>query len=309
MDLPWGYLSQDRAFVDEALAPETFEAIAAAPGFANHLRRYALCRLAASTLATPEMRWLTKDLARTGIYYATLVRDAVFGGATVAGLCRSAEADHICSRGRVMAWAERALAMQVVTLRPGPEPWTQRRLDVSPGLRQDALRRLQADCEGYAGLAPELPAFAERGEQALTSHLQTLLELTLIRPDVMHGADMPISRLLHTDGGVQFVYQLVAAQKPHQGALLEDTPFAASSCARQAGISRAQLQRLLHIGEEQSLLRLTGARTISFTPTMLHNLAWVSIVMVQALRIAARVAEAQDRQHNAPPMAHRPLEA
>ena len=286
----WGYLAGEKQFVDDAFDPRTFERIASTPGFPEVMRRYARIRLDAFAATPAPIKWLTRDLARTGLLYAALIRDGMMGGATVAGLCESAKADHTCSRGRVLAWVEGARELRLITVPAGSGVWTQRRLFLDPGLRAGAVRRLRLECDGYAPLAPELKWLAGLGDEGLSAYFQALAELSATRPDIVRGADMPISRLLHTDGGAELLYHLLALQKPNQTRLLEATTLNMTACAQDAGISRIQIHRLLRIAEEAGLLRLEGRKTVVFTPTLLHNLAWVLIVYMQVLKIAERVA-------------------
>jgi hypothetical protein len=290
----WGYLAGEERFVDEVFAPATFERVARDPTFPGIMRRYAQSRLAVFAASSGPIRWLTRDLARTGLLYAAMVRDSVMGGATVAGLCESAKADHTCSRGRVLAWVEGARELRLITVPPGPGAWTKRRLVLDPSLYDGAVRRLRTECDGYAPLAPELTWLSGMGRDALRAYFQTLVELSALRPDIVRGADMPISRLLHTDGGAELMFHLLALQPPGQARLLEPTTLNMTACASQAGISRIQIHRLLKIAEEAGLFHVVDRRTVVFTPTMLQNLAWVLIVYMQVLRVAERVARLRE---------------
>jgi hypothetical protein len=171
---------------------------------------------------------------------------------------------------------------------------------LDPSLYLEAVQRLHTLCEGFAPLAPELTSLAGLGQEGLRAYYQTVVELSVMRPDIVRGAEMPISRLLYTDGGAELMFHLLAVQKPDQDLLLEPTTLNMSACARRAGISRIQIHRLLKIAEGADLLRLVDRNTVVFTPTMLQNFGWVLTVYMQVLKIAARVAKSRERNSQPP---------
>ena len=277
----------DPDFVADALSPQTLRRIHEAPGFAPAARNMALSRLAVLGSTSPDIRWLVRDLASTGIFYAALAHEAVFGGATVTGLCDIAQ-DGICSRGRVIAWVERAIGFGLVQVAAGPERWTRRRLILDSRLAAEAVRRVKADCDTFATLAPELGEISTAtAALALATYLRVAFELTLTRPDVMRGEQLPIGRLMSTDGGTQLLMYLLSRQPEGASILLVPTPLSVAACARHARISRLQVRRLVRLAEEAGLFEPGPPRWIAPTHRLVDDFGWVLAANLQVLRITA----------------------
>jgi hypothetical protein len=83
----------DEEFIEYEFCESGFSRVRSAANFNDSIVNYAWSRLRVFSTFDADIRWLTRDIARTAIYYAALVRDSVFGMATVTGLCRSAERD------------------------------------------------------------------------------------------------------------------------------------------------------------------------------------------------------------------------
>jgi hypothetical protein len=278
-----------RDLIAEALSTETLAAITDAPGFSAAARGFALRRAAVLAETPPEIRWLTRDLASTGIFYAALVRDAVFGGATVAGLWQSAQLEGRCSRGRVYAWVDRAIGSGLMRIVAGPQRWTDRRLLLDSRLPKEGFRRVAADCASFAGFAPELGAISEApGELALSTYLRVMLEIAVAHPHVVGGEQRPIGRLLDADGGMQLLMHLVGREASPHSILIGATPFSYAACSRHAGISRLQVRRLVRVAEDAGLLRLEPRGWLTPEPELLGDLGWVLAVNLQVLRLTAQ---------------------
>ena len=140
------------------------------------------------------------------------------GSATVIGLCRSAERDKVCSRGRVVAWVERAMKLGLIHVAPGHEAWTQRRLILDPRLGEAITMRIRSDVAALSGLAPELRAVSEVAWPAdsLKIYLSTLLELAFRKPEIVSGTPMPITQLMHIEAGIEFLAYLVVQKTPRE---------------------------------------------------------------------------------------------
>jgi len=248
----------------------------------------ALRRLAVLGSTPPDIHWLIRDLASTGIFYAALAQEVVFGGATTAGLCGTAHREGICSRGRVIAWVERAIGFGLAHVAAGPARWTKRRLILDSRLAAEAVRRVEADCDSFATLAPELRAISTTtAALALATFLRVAFELTVTRPDVMRGERLPIGRLMSTDGGTQLLMYLLGHQPDGSSMLLAPTPLSIAACARHARISRLQVRRLLRLGEEAGLFEPGPPRWVIPTLRLADEFGWVLAANLQVLRITA----------------------
>ncbi len=282
--------SDDEEFINDEFSPAGFFRVRALAQFDEAIARYAQSRLATFAAFDADIRWLTKDIARTAIYYAALVRDSVFGNATVVGLCRSAERDRVCSRGRVVAWVERAMKLGLIHVAPGHEPWTQRRLILDPRLGEAISMRIRSDVAALSDLAPELRALSEAAWPAdsLKIYLSTLLELAFRKPEIVSGTPMPITQLMHIEAGIEFLAYLVVRRASGESQVIDDVGVAMSDCARRLGVSRAHLYRLLETVTAAGLLAPTGDHRVTITPLLYENLSWVVAANVQMYRLFAR---------------------
>ena len=282
--------SDDEEFINDEFCQTGFRRVHGLQKFDDAISEYAKSRLKTFAAFDADIRWLTKDIARTAIYYAALVRDSVFGNATVIGLCRSAERDKVCSRGRVVAWVERAMKLGLIHVAPGHEAWTQRRLILDPRLGDAIAMRIRSDVAALSSLAPELRAVSEVAWPAdsLKIYLSTLLELAFRKPEIVSGTPMPITQLMHIEAGIEFLAYLVVQKTPREPQVIDDVRVAMSDCARLLGVSRAHLYRLLETVTAAGLLAPAGDHRVTITPLLSDNLAWVVTANVQMYRLFAR---------------------
>ena len=280
----------DEEFIDDEFCEIGFFRVRAVPQFNDAVGEYAWSRLNTFAAFDADIRWLTKDIARTAIYYAALVRDSVFSNATVAGLCKSAKRDRVCSRGRVMAWVERAMKLGLIDVAPGHEAWTQRRLILDPRLGDAIMMRIRSDVAALADLAPELRAASEVAwpADALKIFLSTLLELAFRKPEIVSGTPMPITQLMHIEAGMEFLCILVVQRAPGESQVIDDVDVAMSECAQRLGVSRTHLYRLLETVTAAGLLAPAGDHRVTITQLLHENIAWVVTANVQMYRLFAR---------------------
>jgi hypothetical protein len=280
----------DEEFIEAEFCETGFDRVRSLLNFNDAVAEYAKSRLKTFAAFDADIRWLTKDIARTAIYYAALVRDSVFGNATVGGLCLSAKRDRVCSRGRVLAWVERAMKLGLIHVSPGHEAWTQRRLILDPRLGDAIAMRIRFDVAALADLAPELRDACEIiwPDDALKIFLSTLLELAFRKPEIISGTPMPITQLMHLEAGMEFLGYLIVQGGLGEAQHIDDVRVAMSDCAQQIGVSRAHLYRLLDTVTAAGLLAPAGDHRVRVTPLLHDNLAWVVTANVQLYRLFAR---------------------
>jgi hypothetical protein len=280
----------DEDFINQEFCEAGFSRVRKSICFNEAVVKYAHSRLETFAAFDADIRWLTKDIARTAIYYAALVRDCVFGVATVAGLWQSAKRDRVCSRGRVMAWVDRAMKHGLIHVTPGHEAWTQRRLILDPRLGDAVAMRVRSDVAALADLDPQLRAASEIVWPAdgLKIFLSTLLELAFRKPEIVSGAPMPITQLMHIEAGMEFLAYLIIQSDQGETQVIDDVRVAMSDCAQRLGVSRAHLYRLLDTVTAAGLLAPAGDQRVTIMPLLYENLAWVVTANLQMYRLFAR---------------------
>lgn len=211
-----------------------------------------------------EMRWMMADLGRVSLCGMLAIQDVFPAGATAAGLMAGAASSKVCSRGRVVAFLQYGQAKGRIHIPNGPEPWTQRRLQVSGLFHAPIKRMMELRLRAMSLIAPELLEAADRFESPgfYQGFLASLGLMMSTAPDIFQGPRTPITVFMERHGGMDILRDLTRGQPPDRGRLLENSPLSRSGLARRNNVSRTQVMRLLADAEAQGLLSATRDRII-----------------------------------------------
>lgn len=208
--------------------------------------------------ALPEgHRWLLGDRGRFNMGLIALLL-AGSGALTAQNLSQISKARDIGSSGRARKYVEHLLRHGLVSAEPGDGRWTTHRLTLGPILVGHYRTRLRATLEGMRLFEPSVtPALA------LTETDEFLpLCLTLAGAN---GDNSELAQQIYADGlgiflerdcGMLILMDLMLAQPAGRSRLLERAPLSRYGLARDYGVSRAHINKVLSDAAAAGLLSL-----------------------------------------------------
>ena len=234
--------------------------------------------------------WTTRDIGRFGLTTAVAILDGQPGGVTAAALFQVAQSSDASSRGRVITFIERLQKDGRLTIPPGSDHWTRRRLIIDPKLVDPVTDNARSWIRAAALLFPEM--------QTCLAHLDDrvwLLQYVTVggvlarqSKDRFGSPDQPMSLFIGRDGGMAVLCDLFSSQAPVRSRLLEAAPLSRKSLAMRTGVSRTQIQRLLADAAGQGLI--SGSRdVIHFTEKMSEDAERHFALMFNLTRFAVSV--------------------
>jgi hypothetical protein len=278
--------------LNSLVAPPALAALRARPGFDDAAERLARGSLLAFAEADDAGRWMLRDIGRGSLYMATMALNAA-GGVTASNLASAARINKIASRGRVMAFLRRAEASGELVVPPGSGGWTQRRLSLSRRFI-DRLRRGSLVCaEALAPLAPDVAALVSRLEEDAFFN-RFVLGLATAGPVAqrLDSASGCRERLfLDRDCGISMLFRLMCSQPRPRARLLEQAQLSRAALAREFGVSRAHINRLLADAAADQLLSCPTPDTVVFSPALSDDVERMIARVLQATRAALLIAE------------------
>jgi hypothetical protein len=286
----------DGTDLNSLVAPFALADLSTRPGFDDAAESLARGSLRAFAQADDAGRWMFRDIGRGSLYLATVVLNAA-GGVTASSLASEARTHRIASRGRVMAFLRRAEACGELTVPPGTGGWTQRRLILGPRFI-DRFRRCNLVCaEAVAPLAPEVASLVARlGEDAFFNKF--VLGVATAGPVAiaLDQASGYRERLfLDRDCGIGMLFRLMCGQPRPRARLLEQAQLSRAALAREFGVSRAHINRLLADAAAQELLYCPTSDRVVFSPALSADVERMIVRTLQVTRTALLIA-AQGRQ-------------
>ncbi|HZZ67148.1 MAG TPA: hypothetical protein VFE18_03150 [Phenylobacterium sp.] len=265
------------------------------PRFREAVEAFAVGGLRLYEDEEPATRWLTKDLGRAGLLLGAALLDTTPGGLTVTALAAVAAARQVCSRGRVLAFIQYALASGRLVLQPGPEPWVRRRLTLTPAFIEPMRRRLLCVFQATAIVAPEVAAALPRiaSDVAVQQATIAIGLLLTARPELNRNPGGPLRQIfIARDGGMRILQQLMLRQPPDRARLLEAAPLSRADLSRRHGVSRTHVNRLLAEAEAAGALTLDGPRRVVFSPGFSDEMENYFAGQLQVMRAVAQTMTA-----------------
>lgn len=271
--------------------PEDFAAIRAHPAFQRTVDTFARAELSRFRSLPPRLRWLSRDLAGHALIGACLILPATPEGLTGARLVMAAQLNRTCSRGRALKFLDHLLAWAFAELEPGPESWSRRRVILSDDLRAAYGPERSPAFEAVATFDARLAQahLAVRQPGAADRLLLALAAIQPTRPDLFAGPDMPIMLFLGRDGGKRILDDLLCRQRSDRERLLEPVRFSRSALARDNGVSRPHVSRLLSDGEAAGSLHEDG-HLLTFAPALVEDVERHYALIFETVRVAAIAA-------------------
>lgn len=240
----------------------------------------------------PAGRWLMKDLGRAALYLASVLLDGTPAGLTVGALAGAATAGEVCSRGRVLAFVQYALASGRFVLEPGPEYWVRRRLTPTALFIEPIRQRFCGGLDAAAIVAPEVAAALPRlARDSVVRQATSALALVVrSRPELHQNPGGPLREIfIARDGGSRILQHLMLSQTPGRARLLEAAPLSRSDLSRRYGVSRTHVNRLLADAEAVGALRLDGRDRVVFSPAFSDETEAYFAGQLQVQRAIAQV--------------------
>ncbi len=270
-----------------ALSAEGLAGLRTHPAFLAAGDAVAEANVEALSQMDDEMRWMMADLGRVSLCGSMLILDAFPSGATAFGLMAGAASSNVCSRGRVVAFLQFAQAKGLIRIPQGPEPWTQRKLELSESFHAPFRRMTQLRLRAMGLIAPELNDAAERlSDPAFYKHFLVSLGLLIgSTPALFQGPPTPITLFMERHGGMDILRDLTRGQPSDRKRLLESSPLSRSGLARRNNVSRTQVMRLLADAQTQGLV-LTTKDQITFSLALSDDAERHLAFTVQTSRLA-----------------------
>jgi hypothetical protein len=249
---------------------------------------YAAGILAEHACQDAATRWLFKDLGRASLYLGSALLDSMPGGLTVAGLVEMAAQRGVCSRGRVLAFVHVALDTSRYILPPGDEPWIRRRLILTPAFIAPIRANLQTTVEATAIVAPEIAQILPRlASDALVQQTAvTLAMLLAMRPELVANQGGPFREIfVAREGGMRILQHLMLRQPRGRSRFLEAAPLSRAELARNHGVSRTHVNRLLAEAEAAGAVSFDGPNRVVFSPALSDETEAYIAGMLQVNRV------------------------
>ena len=277
---------------DADLLSETAVArLCAHPRFREAAEAHAAGVLAEYESQDSHDRWLLKDLGRAALWLGAMILDASPDGLTVSGLAATAALRQVCSRGRVLSFVHYGLDSGRFALTPGSEPWVRRRLVLTPAFIEPTRRRLVAQFEATALLAPEVAAALSRlaPDTAVRQAIVSTGLLLTLRPELNRNPGGPLRQIfIARDGGMRMLQHLLLGQSKTRSRLLERAPISRAALSRRYGVSRTHVNRLLADAEAAGALRLEGRDRVVFSSAFSDEVEAYFAGQFQAARVVAQ---------------------
>ena len=290
----------------ETLTPELLAATRGRPNFRAAVEFHCAGRVRAQAEMDALTRWTTRDIGRYGLASAAVILDGQPGGVTAAALFLAGMSSGVSSRGRVTKFIEHLQKEGGLTIPPGSDHWTRRRLIIHPRLADPIFDHVRVWIRSAALVFPELQAcFVRLDDRAWMVQYMAIGGVLATQAKYLLGApDLPMSLFIGRDGGMAVFCDLFCRQAPDRRRLLETAPLSRKGLAARTAVSRTQIQRLLSEGADQGLI--TCSRDlVHFTEKMSEDaerhfaltlhLTRMSVAM--APRVMAAGALAADTAH------------
>lgn len=208
--------------------------------------------------ALPEgHRWLLGDRGRFNMGLVALLL-AASGTLTAQNLSQISRARGIGSAGRALKYVEHLLRYGLVSAQPGEGRWTTHNLTLGPILIDHYRARFRAMLEGLRIFDPSVAPALDLIDT--DEFLPLCLALAGANGDNSELARQVyaggIGLFMEPDCGMLILMDLMLAQAPARARLLERAPLSRYGLARDYGVSRAHINKLLSDAGEAGLLAL-----------------------------------------------------
>jgi hypothetical protein len=250
------------------LSEEAVTRLRARSDFRDAVMQYTAQTLAYTRQLDPTGLWMLADIGRSGVYLSAVILDAFPGGATAAALAGVSQDSGATSRGRVAKFIRFAQDAGEISIPPGSEHWTRRRLILHPRFVDRLRQRAIIEVRAISLFAPEIAPLSER-----LSDLETFRRLlawsgTLISNDPYAKTPGAIMMFLHRECGMRILQHLVLSQAPDRARMLEAAPISRNQLSGLYGVSRAHINRLLADAQAQGLLTCPTPRRVEFSQAL-----------------------------------------
>jgi hypothetical protein len=277
------------------LDDERLAALASRPLFRAACERSAAEGVAHYLALSEPHRWICKDLGRFGVAITALILHFTPDGLTAHGLTTQCRALGIASSGRV-ARALRILQDHgELTLEPGHETWTRRRLVPSRGFLDMMRERAVIEARSAAMIAPECAALVDslNADRGFGAFVLVCALIVGTRPDLLAAPNASAQIFLQREAGMLIMLDLVRHQPANRTHLLETATISRKALAQRFDVSRAHINKILADAAHAGLLRQFSTDTIVFAPTgsaaISRVYAAVYRMMVAAVEVMAPV--------------------
>lgn len=277
--------------IDTGFSPQAIAALQTHPRLieaCDHLARGSLTHHAAMD---PVGRLLLEDLGRSSLYLAAIVLDQSPDGLTATNLIAATQANRTSSTGRVTEFLRLAQDAGDLVVPGGSERWTRRRLILKPRFLDRMRRRMAIEIEGARIIDPALPSPSLLDDPgALANFCFWLGALSTVHRDMVAGPWTPIEIFLSRKCGGRILSRLIADQPRQRERLMEAVSISRSGLAREFGVSRAHINKMLADAQDAGALSLSGTDRIEFTEMFSDNVAHTFALVIQFMRAAMRAA-------------------
>ncbi|MBS0333907.1 MAG: hypothetical protein JSS35_14155 [Proteobacteria bacterium] len=267
------------------------------PCFRQSVEAFAAGALAEFEAQDRTTRWLSSALGRAALYLGAVLLGASPDGLTFARLAQMAADRGICSRGRVLAFTQYALATGRIVAQPSePRPWARRPLALSPDFLRPIRARMTSAFAATAIVAPEVaPALERLGADAVIGRaVGALAALLTLRPELNRNPGGPLRRIfIGRDGGTRILQHLMLSQPPGRARLLEAAPLSRAELSRRFDVSRTHVNRLLIEAEAAGALTVAGGDRVEFSPGFSSEVEAYYAGMLQVNRMVAGMLMAE----------------
>jgi hypothetical protein len=260
-----------RPSLEDAVALLSEEAVAQRRARADF--RAAVMEYTAQTLAhvrqlDPTGLWMLADIGRTGVYLSAVILDAFPDGATASALAAVSQESGAASRGRVAQFIRVAQDAGEISIPPGSEHWTRRRLILHPRFVERLRQRAVVEVRAIGRFAPEIAPLADKLAELGTFRHLLAWSGTLISSDPYANTPSAIMMFLHRECGMRILQHLALSQPPERTRMLEAAPISRNQLSGLYGVSRAHINRLLADAQAQGLLTCPTPRRVEFSQAL-----------------------------------------
>ena len=255
------------ATLADLVTEERFARFRTHPGFRSAAERAAAQSIVHFQNLDATHQWITKDIGRATICVVALTLHMV-GELSVHSLTAACGDGGIASAGRVQQLVRRCQDVGAMTVDAGAGLWTRRPMRVGAGLIGVLRERALIDLRVTQQLAPELAGAAEAAQTDdgfVTYSLAVSMLATLRRDMFNFRSTPPIAFFLDREAGMLMLFDLLGAQEPDRGRLLEAAPISRYALARRYGVSRAHINKLL---AESDYIEFVEQGRVAFKPAL-----------------------------------------
>ncbi|HQN51140.1 MAG TPA: hypothetical protein PK913_08775, partial [Phenylobacterium sp.] len=114
--------------------------------------------------------------------------------------------------------------------------------------------------------------------------------LSTVHRDMVAGPWTPIEIFLSRKSGGRILSRLIADQAPGRERLMEAVTISRSGLAREFGVSRAHINKMLADAQAAGALTLSGSDNVVFTEAFSDNTAHTFALVIQFMRASLRAA-------------------